>query len=194
MTTKWLYDVARHPASASWTVRHRGCAESFAHTLAWVSSLITCVFSLVAWFFAVGATDYSLALGVVTGVLWLVVFFVGEWAMYQNKPMMSYAYAVSLYGLWAATIWCAAMCKTDILSGIEYYEENWYLVQTQVLLPFTTLLDQKLQFAVRGGPLPGRAVAASFLVRTRLTPSSQPPPHPPPHSPPPPILPSHRRL
>ena len=149
-TPKLFYDDTRHPAAAAFIVRHRSCAEAFGHGLASLTSLVTCVFSGVAWYFAVGASDYPLGLCVLTGVLWLLVTFAGEYAVANSKANTTYAYLVTLYSLWVSIIWTASMCYTIIPSGVEYVEENWYLLQTKVVIPFTTQLDQKVQFTVRG--------------------------------------------
>lgn len=148
MRPPWIYDTKRHPEAAVFIVRHRSCAESFTHGLAWVSSLSTALFAGVAVYFGLNASVYTDALAGLCGALFVAVSLAGEWALANNKAFLSYLYMATLYGLVIAIIWAAAMCKSDIDQGVQFIDEAWYVLQTKTALPFTTQLDQKVQFTV----------------------------------------------
>ena len=147
----WVYDAGRHPAAAAFIVRHRSCADAFAHSLASLSSLVTCIFAGVAWYFAIGASVYPLALCIIMGAVWVLVTFAGEYAVSHSLAWSTYSYLVLLYGLWVAVLWTSAMCLVTVSSGKQFIEDNWYLLQNKVVIPFTTQLDQKVQYGVSSG-------------------------------------------
>lgn len=149
MSAPWLYDSQRHPEGAAFMVRHRSCAEAFAHGIAWFTSLVLFVFSGVVIFLDLDASPYPLAQCVLSGVLFVLVVGPGDWALANSKAFLSYAYMASLYGLWVALIWTSVMCRATTPAGLEYIEENWYLLQAQVVIPFTTQLDQKANYQAR---------------------------------------------
>lgn len=150
MGAPWLYDATRHPESAAFVVRHRSCAEAFAHGIAWVTSLTLAIFSGIVIFLNLNASPFPIAQCAIASALFVLVAAMGDWALANSKAYLSYAYMALMYGLWIALIWTSVMCRATIPAGLEYIEENWYLLQAEVVIPFTTQLDQKANYAVRG--------------------------------------------
>jgi len=115
----WFYDTRRHPASAAQAVRHRVCADTFSHVLAWTFSVFV-VASSAAFVLLIGdqggMRDVYIALIALAGANFCLLNTVGEWAMRNGHGAIAYLYLVLIYCIWVAMAWCSAM-------GVVYIKE-----------------------------------------------------------------------
>lgn len=110
----WFYDVRRHPASAALHVRHRICADQFAHVLTWVFALFACIWAIVYIVMINVGNDYFIAIASLSFVDWFLLCILGEWAMRNGKGGIAYTYVALLFGIWASLLWLAAVAVIQI--------------------------------------------------------------------------------
>lgn len=89
------------------------------------------------------ATLYPYASIALSGFIVLWMLTLGEWALRYNVALACYANAVVLYTANWGLFWVAVMNFVEVPMAQEYVEEEWFQLQNTVLIPFTTLLDQK---------------------------------------------------
>ena len=139
----WCVDQA-HPVFP--IVSHRLCIDHFLHHCAWVFALFTAGWAAVGGFFAVGASNYFYGTAAIALTLVLTLWY-GEWALTERLHRESFAFLCALWWLLVALLWCASAGFVQIRASQEFTEENWYALQTAIIIPFTTQLDQKQQLS-----------------------------------------------
>jgi len=143
-------------------VAHRLCIDHFLHHAAWVFALLTAGWAAVGGFFAVGATPYFYG---TAGIALALVFalWYGEWALTERLHVEGFAYLCALWWLMVALVWCASAGFVHIRESQEFTEENWYALQTAIIIPFTTQLDQKQQLSDNATGVFALALVTVFL-------------------------------
>ena len=142
-TALWCVDPA-HPVFP--IVSHRLCIDHFLHHCAWVFALFTAGWAAVGGFFAVGASNYFYGTAAIALTLVLTLWY-GEWALTERLHRESFAFLCALWWLLVALLWSASAGFVQIRASQEFTEENWYALQTAIIIPFTTQLDQKQQLS-----------------------------------------------
>jgi hypothetical protein len=158
-TAELCVDMA-HPVFP--IVAHRLCIDHFLHHAAWVFALLTAGWAAVGGFFAVGATPYFYGTASIALSLVLVLWY-GEWALTERLHREGFAYLCVLWWLLVALLWCASAGFVHIRASQEYTEENWYALQTAIIIPFTTMLDQKQQLSDNATGVFALALVTVFL-------------------------------
>jgi len=62
-----------------------------------------------------------------------------------------------------ALMWAGLAAYSHIDRGKELIQDNWFILQTKVLIPFTTQLDSKINFGQRSIQLMALAIVSSFM-------------------------------
>lgn len=110
----WCYDARRHPSSAALHVRHRICADQFAHVLAWFMSLVAVACAAVYLIIVGVAMDYFIAIAALAGANWFLLCILGEWAMRNGQGLIAYLYVMAVYGIWVSLLWLGSMVVVNI--------------------------------------------------------------------------------
>ena len=140
--------------------------------MSWVGylfALATFVYSLVCVFldFQLLVTPYHAAVAGISGGLLVWVRF-GEWAMSDQRQFYgrvneTYIFMVGQWWLCIALVWAGLADYCQIQRGQATIEDNWFVLQTQVLIPFTTELDSKRDFRTRSIQLLALSIVTAVL-------------------------------
>ena len=138
----------------------------------WVGYLLcltTFIYSIACFFldFQVALTPYNaVVLGVSAALLAWMKF--GEWAMtdkrqFYGRVTETYVFMVGQWWLSLALFWAGLAGYCQIRRGQGFLDDHWYLLQTQVLIPFTTQLDCKQNYELRATHLMILCIVTSLL-------------------------------
>ena len=138
----------------------------------WVGYLLclaTFIYSIACFFldFRVALTPYNaVVLGVSAALLAWMKF--GEWAMtdkrqFYGRVTETYVFMVGQWWLSLALFWAGLAGYCQIRRAQGYLDDHWYLLQTQVLIPFTTQLDCKQNYELRATHLMILCIVTSLL-------------------------------
>jgi hypothetical protein len=137
----WFFDESKPVFPV---INHRFCLDYFFHHVAWIFSLIIAIWAAAAAFLAVGAMDYLYYVAAIAafgvGVIWY-----GEWALSERLHSASFVFLCSTWWFMIGLLWSATAALVHIQSAQQTVEDQWYVMQSQIIIPFTSQLDQKLQ-------------------------------------------------
>jgi hypothetical protein len=140
-SVSWFFDESKPVFPV---INHRFCLDYFFHHIAWIFALIIAVWAVAAAFLAVGANDYLYYVSAVSafgvGVLWY-----GEWALSERLHSASFVFLCSVWWFMVALMWSATASLIHVPNAQQTVEDQWYVMQSQVIIPFTSQLDQKIQ-------------------------------------------------
>ena len=145
------------------------CVDSFVTGLGYGMCLATCIWAIVCFAldFYVAVTPYHLAVALLSLAL-LVWMKFGEWAMGERRQFYGrttevYVFLVGQWWLLVALMWAGIADYCQIRRAQETIEDNWFVLQTQLLIPFTTELDCKRNVEVRSSQLMVFSILTALL-------------------------------
>jgi len=123
-------------------IKHRLCLDYFIHNVAWLFSLFSLLWSGIIVLLAANASPYLFYITLLNLIMipWL---WYGEWAMGDRLAGQTYLYLVGLWWYIIALLWVGSAAYVHIRQSQEFIEETWYQMSAELLIPFTTELDQK---------------------------------------------------
>jgi len=137
----WFFDESKPVFPV---INHRFCLDYFFHHIAWIFALVIAIWAAAAAFLAVGANDYLYYVSAVAafgvGVLWY-----GEWALSERLHSASFVFLCIIWWFMVALMWSATASLIHVPNAQQTVEDQWYVMQSQVIIPFTSQLDQKIQ-------------------------------------------------
>lgn len=149
--------------------RERTCVDVFMNSASLAFSLATGAYGAYATVFDFGtaANPYHSAVAGIAFAL-LVWSRVGEWCLSdvspQGRPIETYVFMVVQWWLAIAMMWAGIADYVQIRRATEYIEENWYILQTEVVIPFTTQIDSKRSLEANSRTLMGLSIVSSILA------------------------------
>jgi hypothetical protein len=156
-------------------VVRRKCVDIFINMTALLMSLATGAFGAYATVFDFGtqATPYH---AVIAGLgFGLFVWSrMGEWVLGDpsapnGRPVESYSFMVLQWWLCVALMWAGIADYAQMRRAQEFIEENWYILQAQIVIPFTTQLDSKINLEANTRTLLGLSIVTSILSMALMT-------------------------
>jgi hypothetical protein len=154
--------------------RERTCVDVFVNSASLALSLATGAYAVYATVFDFGtaATPYH---AIIAGLSFALLIWsrVGEWSLTdatpQGRPVETYVFMVVQWWLAIAVMWAGIADYVQIRRAQEYIEENWYILQAEVVIPFTTQIDSKKAVEANSRTLLGLSIATSILALPLMT-------------------------